>query len=162
MSDKMIRFIDTKYKTLFTIPDGGYICVTNIRSGEEYISACKYIDDTHFETNGNCLHIHQFAKTNKHNNADVKPLDAPEIINGYRIYAKMFVGQMVYVSAVNPQAQPSKKFSTWQTHNEKRISRKARLFSNRLDAWTDLFLRAEGERRGVPYNPTPKRRDEAR
>jgi hypothetical protein len=66
MSDKMIRFIDSDYKELFSIMDGGRIRVTYPPEDgrEPNVRQCKYIDDTHFSEvgNGNVWHICQFAE----------------------------------------------------------------------------------------------------
>ena len=51
MDDKTIKFIDSGYKELFQIPDGGSIRVTYPPEDgrEPAVRACKYLDDYHFE-----------------------------------------------------------------------------------------------------------------
>jgi hypothetical protein len=68
---KDIRFIDSEYNTLFTVPDGGAIVVTR-ENGEQRVGICKYIDNTHFSVNGNCYHIHQFAAQTERNGSKVE------------------------------------------------------------------------------------------
>ena len=69
MSDenKTIQFIDSGYRELFRIPDGGSITITYpLDDGREPVTrACKYRDDSHFETlgrGGDMYHICQFAE----------------------------------------------------------------------------------------------------
>ena len=45
--DRDIRFIDSDYNRLFSIPDGGKISLT-YPDRENVILTCKYIDDYHF------------------------------------------------------------------------------------------------------------------
>lgn len=82
--NKEIRFITPSYEELFRIPNGGSIVITR-PEGEEYIAECKYLDETHFEANGTCYHICQFAEIQERNGATVKPETEPEINCGYRI-----------------------------------------------------------------------------
>lgn len=44
--ERVIRFIDSEYHTLFTIKDGESI-VINRFDGEKMVFPCKYIDDCH-------------------------------------------------------------------------------------------------------------------
>lgn len=73
--NKDIRFIDSRYNKLFTVPDGGNIVVTRF-DGEKLIRACEYLDDTHFQACGNVFHICQFAERMEENGA----VYAPEIV----------------------------------------------------------------------------------
>ena len=41
-----IRFIDSEYNNLFTVPDGGNIILTHF-DGKSVILPCRYIDDYH-------------------------------------------------------------------------------------------------------------------
>ena len=72
LNDKEIRFIDSSYRELFRIPDGGKINIT-LNNGEQLTRQCKYIDDYHFELGkmgsnyGNVYHICQFAKIMERN-----------------------------------------------------------------------------------------------
>ena len=42
---KTIRFIDSDYRTLFTIPDGDKITLT-FSDGETVTRSCKYLDES--------------------------------------------------------------------------------------------------------------------
>ena len=55
-----IRFIDSQYKELFRIPDGGTIQVDY--PGRHYAAKCHYIDDYHTQVGNNVYHICQFAE----------------------------------------------------------------------------------------------------
>ena len=55
-----IRFIDSRYKELFRIPDGGTIQVDY--PDRHYAAKCSYIDDYHTQVGNNVYHICQFAE----------------------------------------------------------------------------------------------------
>ncbi len=79
MSDNKIRFIDSRYKELFRIPDGSAVKIT-MKDGEELFGKCQYIDDYHFKfiqngrEYGDTYHICQFAEINERNNNTVEPM----------------------------------------------------------------------------------------
>ena len=52
---KDIRFIDSHYKTLFHIPDGG--CIQVRYPDETVIKPCKYIDEYHTQIGYNVFHL---------------------------------------------------------------------------------------------------------
>ncbi len=58
---KEIRFIDSQYTTLFTIPDGGYIAITH-SDGERLLRPCRYVDECHTQVGMNVYHICEFAE----------------------------------------------------------------------------------------------------
>lgn len=79
-AEKGIRFINSNYKTLFTIPDGDTIQIT-LENGEQYTRICRYVDDYHFQTiNGfeekyvNMFHVCQFAELMERNGNTIIPL----------------------------------------------------------------------------------------
>jgi len=79
-SEKGIRFVNSKYKTLFTIPDGDKIQIT-LDNGERHTRICRYIDDYHFQTiRGveekyiNNFHICEFAELMEQGGNNVIPL----------------------------------------------------------------------------------------
>lgn len=73
LSDKEIRFIDSSYKELFRIPDGGRVKIT-ADNGHSFEATCKYIDDYHFYLDNSCLHICQFAEIMEHNGSKCEPI----------------------------------------------------------------------------------------
>lgn len=76
---KQIKFIDSKYGTLFHVPDGGNIVLT-YSNGEKHTRACKYLDDYHVLVGGSTYHICQFAEImecNKTTYEPEKPLELP-------------------------------------------------------------------------------------
>ena len=56
-----IRFIDSAYRTLFTIKDGESIVITRF-DGEKMVLPCKYIDDCHVCVGNSAYHICEFAE----------------------------------------------------------------------------------------------------
>lgn len=64
MGKKKIRFIDSRYNTLFEVEDGEeveLIFKDDIRTVRT-VRKCRYIDETHFYFGDNCYHIRQFAE----------------------------------------------------------------------------------------------------
>lgn len=55
-AEKGIRFIDSHYKELFRIPDGGKVNI-HYSWNEDQIRTCRYIDDYHVEIGSNLYHI---------------------------------------------------------------------------------------------------------
>ena len=75
-AQKGIRFVDTSYKELFRIPDGGKIRVQT-PDGKKIDRTCRYVDDYHVEIGGsvdNLYHICQFAEMMERNGNIVQPL----------------------------------------------------------------------------------------
>ncbi len=58
---KDIRFIDSHYRDLFRIPDGGTIQV-HYSDDTVVIKPCKFIDEYHTQIGNNVFHICQFAE----------------------------------------------------------------------------------------------------
>lgn len=79
MKEKMIRFIDSHYNELFSIPDGGKIIITRPDMGETFIRDCKYLDETHTDIGNNCYHICQFAERMENIGATYEP-ESPYIL----------------------------------------------------------------------------------
>lgn len=85
--ERVIRFIDSEYHTLFTIKDGESIVITRF-DGEKMIMPCTYIDDSHSCIGGSVYHIREFAETQERNGNTYVP-SAPKIsgeIGTYEIY----------------------------------------------------------------------------
>ena len=78
---KTIRFIDSDYRTLFTIPDGDKITLT-FSDGETVTRSCKYLDEYHTQVGSNVFHICEFAECMERNGtayAPEKPLALPDM-----------------------------------------------------------------------------------
>jgi len=80
---KTIRFIDSEYKNLFSVPDGGNIVLT-FSDGETSVRACKYLDKMHVQIGreygrGEILHICQFAEIMERNGTKYEPEKPPEL-----------------------------------------------------------------------------------
>lgn len=69
---KGIRFIDSRYKELFCIPDGEKITVT-LGWGKKKEYACRYIDEYHTEVGGHLYHICEFAERMEQNGSVYEP-----------------------------------------------------------------------------------------
>ena len=77
-TDKRIRFIDSQYRNLFSVPDGGNVVLT-YADGEKRVKPCKYIDEYHFYLGDNVLHICQFAEIMERNGTAYAPEIPPEL-----------------------------------------------------------------------------------
>lgn len=85
--ERVIRFIDSEYHTLFTIKDGESIVITRF-DGEKMVFPCKYIDDYHVCIGNSAYHICEFAEMQERNGNTYVP-SAPKIsaeIGTYEIY----------------------------------------------------------------------------
>lgn len=74
-AEKGIRFIDSSYKELFRIPDGGKIKI-RYAWGEEAVRTCRYVDDYHVEVGDNLYHICEFAERMEQNGHTYEPIRA--------------------------------------------------------------------------------------
>lgn len=85
--ERMIRFIDSEYHTLFTIKDGESIVITRF-DGEKMILSCAYIDDCHVCVGNSAYHICEFAEMQERSGNTYVPR-TPKIsaeIGTYEIY----------------------------------------------------------------------------
>lgn len=71
-AEKGIRFIDSHYKELFRIPDGGKIKI-RYSWNEERVRTCRYIDNYHVEIGNNLYHICEFAELVEHGGHTCEP-----------------------------------------------------------------------------------------
>lgn len=69
---KDIRFIDSHYKDLFRLPDGGSIRIT-YADGESAVRKCTYIDEYHTQIGNSVFHICQFAELMERNGSTYQP-----------------------------------------------------------------------------------------
>jgi hypothetical protein len=159
MADKEIRFIDPNYNVLFRVPDGGSVVMTR-PEGEQYVCDCKFLDETHMALGGECYHICQYAEILARIGATIAPESEPEIVAGYRVRQRNFVGEMVFVLAHNPgAAQP------WVTPaGSSRLRRSFPQASAKQPRSAEPHRRCRtgAQRRGLPYEkykpPKPKDR----
>lgn len=71
-----IRFINSRYKELFRLPDGEQITVT-AQDGERRDFICRYIDEYHTEVGRNIYHICEFAEWMERNDCTYQPKEIP-------------------------------------------------------------------------------------
>lgn len=77
-ANRDIRFIDSRYRDLFRLPDGAEI-ILSAANGEQTILRCRYIDSCHVEIGKahDIWHICQFAEFLERNGASCKPKETP-------------------------------------------------------------------------------------
>lgn len=81
---KTIRFIDSHYNLLFTVPDGGNVSLT-FSDGETVIRQCQFIDDYHTKIGSSIYHICEFAENMERNGTTYVPelpVQLPELCYG--------------------------------------------------------------------------------
>lgn len=74
MDKKYIRFIDSRYNTLFYVPDGGEIKVHDAWDNKDRVLSCKYIDETHAFIGSQTYHMCQFAEIMERNGNTYEPV----------------------------------------------------------------------------------------
>lgn len=72
-AEKGIRFIDSHYKELFRILDGGKVKI-HYSWNEDQIRTCRYIDDYHVEIGSNLYHICEFAERMEYGGHTCEPV----------------------------------------------------------------------------------------
>lgn len=70
---KGIRFIDSHYKELFRIPDGGKIVITE-PGGKKREQACRFVEEYHTEVGNHLYHICEFAEIMQRSGSSYEPL----------------------------------------------------------------------------------------
>ena len=75
---KNIRFIDSRYNTLFFVPDGGNIVLT-YSDGEKLTRPCKFLDEYHTQIGSNVYHICEFAEKMERNGTTCVPEQPPAL-----------------------------------------------------------------------------------
>jgi len=90
-----IRFIDSSYRDLFRIEDGGNIIVRGY-DGEENKYPCRYIDQTHVEIgyNYNLYHICEWAERMEQSGATYR---AEKPMLPKQCYATLHTGDLIIV-----------------------------------------------------------------
>ena len=71
---KYIRFIDSSYKTLFHLPDGGRIRLTR-PDGRQLEHVCHFIDEYHTKVGSYAYHICEFAEHMERSGTKYEPVD---------------------------------------------------------------------------------------
>ncbi|MCL2298668.1 MAG: hypothetical protein FWC27_00795 [Firmicutes bacterium] len=85
---KQIRFIDTDGNTLFPLPDGGSIVITEA-NGQQFVKVCRYVTDDIAEIGGTKRCHSAFAEECQRTGDTIAPEAAPEYYQNYRIIRKM-------------------------------------------------------------------------
>ncbi len=84
---KYIWFINSDYKTLFYLPDGGRIRITRT-DGKQRDCVCQFLDQYHTRVDGNIYHICEFAEKMERIGSTYEPLD---YIKEPEFYRKVFM-----------------------------------------------------------------------
>ncbi len=94
---QLIRFIDSHYNGLFTIPNGGNVVLTYIDGAKETL-ACEYIDDTHAVIGSRVYHICEFAELMECGGTVYTPKqpDPKATFGTYEIYQIKDIGRTDY------------------------------------------------------------------
>jgi len=156
---RQIRFIDPQNNELFRMSDGGTLAITHPKGEfypgvqEQWLGICKYVDDNHFEIKGERLNIRHFIEYHQRIGAECAPEPEPEMIGGYRITARTFVGDKIFKRGINPDA--TQPYATWQSYvDDPKRNDWGHYWSDGGTALKDFGRRIDAERRGVPYDHT--------
>ena len=82
---KYIRFINSDYKTLFHLPDGGRVRIT-YPDGKSVDRVCRFIDECHTAIGSSHFHICEFAERMEQIGAVYAPLDYIQEAEFYPLY----------------------------------------------------------------------------
>lgn len=87
--DKEIKFIDSSYNELFTVPDGGEIFIID-KNGDSIKAKCEYVDESHTKIDGKRYNMLSWARLMDRNEKISSPIDNLETsLNWFR--NKLFV-----------------------------------------------------------------------
>lgn len=78
MENKLIRFIDSDYHFLFSMPDGGNVVLTR-SDGERVVRPCEYLDSHHTRIGSCVYHICEFAERMEANGTTYTPEMTPPL-----------------------------------------------------------------------------------
>lgn len=77
---KLIRFIDSRYNTLFYVEDGKNL-ILEFNDSQTIIGPCTYIDPYHFSFQNRTWHICEFAEFNERNQNYCRPEQEVAVIS---------------------------------------------------------------------------------
>jgi hypothetical protein len=158
--DKQIRFIDSDNKTVFIMPDGGFISM-KLPHGETKIRQCKYVGPEHFQIDDKLYHQKDFAYQMERNNISFSSITEPEVIQDYMITDKIEIGKTTIVIAHNPKAP--NPYVTWRGHTERDGYDWGHYYNHRSAAEMDYRKRANDERGyQQPFSSVQQRSGHAR
>ena len=69
---RQVCMTDSKGRTLFSVPDGGFIRML-YENGEDYFAVCRYLDETHAEIDGVRYAVQDFAERMERNRISYAP-----------------------------------------------------------------------------------------
>ena len=72
--DKEIKFIDSSYNELFTVPDGGEIFIID-KNGDSIKAKCEYVDESHTKIDGKRYNMLSWARLMDRNEKISSPID---------------------------------------------------------------------------------------
>ena len=144
-----IRFIDSAYRTLFTIKDGESIVITRF-DGEKMVFPCKYIDDCHVCIGNSAYHICEFAEMQERNGNIYVP-SAPKIsgeIGTYEIYQIPATADVDYYFRSYEAAKGNSLEDLWAKHNSDH-----RPFAHRMRSMSvsDIVVLTQGGKKTAYY-----------
>lgn len=125
--EKRIRFIDSDYNNLFSIPDGGTVVIV-YDDGEISEKSCHYVDEYHFTSQGHTWHICEFAECMEENNSKYYPLRENERWPAYCYSVVKTTGELIVIHAKEDGYYPANNSTDDKEQNRKLVD----LFNARL------------------------------
>ena len=109
--EKVIRFIDSCYNNLFSLPDGGTLVIVR-DDGEVVEKPCHYVDDYHFQSQGHTWHICEFAERMEQNNAKYFPQRDNKRWPSYCYSTVKTTGELIVIHAEESGYYPANNSTT--------------------------------------------------
>ena len=161
---KNIRFINSEYETLFSIPDGSNI-VLNYGDGSSKVLPCAYIDDYHTQIGYSVFHICEFAEKMEAAGIRYTP-EIPQLLPE-RCYSTLpSTGELIQITNGERTYQKC-SFSTPDREENKRIANErnkklgvtrqqaAAMQGGSIHGWSTPAARTSSyDLAGIPIRPT--------
>ena len=168
---KDIRFIDSHYKDLFHIPDGG--CIQIDYPNETVVKPCKFIDEYHTQIGNNVFHICQFAEMMERNGNAVIPLRSSLPVQCFSVLPSS--GELILLTRGEKGYSPCYDFSTPDAQQNREFAddrnvkngvtkaQEAAMLAGSMFGWqTPAADPRNYDEQGQPIKPRQKDRGEAR
>lgn len=163
-NDRTIRFIDSHYKTLFFVPDGGNIIITR-PDGEQAVKPCVFLDEYHTRVGYTPYHICQFAELMERAGNSYVPEKQPELPKEC-LAVLPATGELIYIekgkkgygkcssSSDNP-AMNRQRADRFNLHRKVTPQAEAAMLGGALKGWASPAARISSyDLRGNPASPS--------
>jgi len=172
-SGERIRFIDSKYQTLFYVGDGENIIINRL-DGAKLVKPCAFLDETHTQIGACIYHILQFAELMEQLGSTYEP-EKPQELPDYCFSVHPSTGELIFIKRGKKGYEIGYFSSDDPTLNRNEADRynlwnrvtpqvEAAMLGGALKGWASPAARVTSyDLRGDPVKPARSRpREEAR